>query len=211
MMFHVEHVLDKFFENKNLNEIKSQLELLKERYFKWNKVYNISSIRDEEGFWIKHVIDSLCLCKYLGTDPGAKKIIDVGSGGGFPAIILSIVLSSEITALEPIKKKTDFIDHCALRLGLKNLKTLNARFEDTKFDHDVVVSRALGMYNELCRHSFSQAKVPKVILMTTKTNLKALVYKNTIVSEQYEQVEKLTKSELRDHVLCEVYPEITNT
>ncbi|HOW17260.1 MAG TPA: 16S rRNA (guanine(527)-N(7))-methyltransferase RsmG [bacterium] len=204
-MFHVEHVLKKLFVNKDLPKIKGQLELLKEKYFKWNNVYNISSIRNENDFWIKHVLDSLCLAKYLSLDPKIKKIIDVGSGGGFPAIVLSMVLDSDVLALEPIKKKTDFIDYCSLKIGLKNLHTINSKFQNMRLDQDVVVSRALGMYNELCTHSFSQDKKPRVVIMTTNKNIKELSFEHVTIKDQYDEVSEFSLGKLEDHILCEVY------
>ena len=122
-MFHVEQFLEKFLPELDRPAIMKQFAFIEQEYMKWNKVINISSIRDKEGFWIKHVLDSLSLVSHInkGSYKGYE-IMDIGSGGGFPGLVLGICLENKVTMVEPIKKKTDFIDHCILRLKLENTK-----------------------------------------------------------------------------------------
>jgi 16S rRNA (guanine(527)-N(7))-methyltransferase RsmG len=204
-MFHVERTIEKFFPNKDLIVVMDRMRLLKELYFKWNEAINISSIRDEDGFWLKHVADSLCLSKYLHDNYNNESVLDVGSGGGFPALIIAIMLESQVTALEPIKKKTDFIDHCSLKLGLTNLKTINAKFENLNKSYPVVVSRALGLYNSLCAHFFEEDTSTKIIIMTTNKNITDLKYEYKISTTEYDFVNAECSDKLKDHILCECF------
>ena len=204
-MFHVERTIEKFFPNKDLTVVMGRMRLIKELYFKWNEAINISSIRDEDGFWLKHVADSLCLSKYLYDNYNNESVLDVGSGGGFPALIIAVMLESQVTALEPIKKKTDFIDHCSLKLGLTNLKTINAKFENLDKGYPVVVSRALGLYNSLCDHFFEKDANTKIIIMTTNKNITDLKYEYKITTTEYDFVNTECSNKLKDHILCECF------
>ncbi len=205
MTFHVEHIIEKFFPNKNLDEIFSKFCLLKEHYFKWNQNVNISSIRDEDGFWLKHIIDGLCLAKYIDDNYKNKEILDVGSGGGFPALVLAIVLDSKVVALEPLRKKTDFIEYSSVKLGLKNITIINSKFGNIKKSYPIVASRALGMYNELCRHFFKLDPKTKVIIMTTNKGLKQLEVNYKTITTQYDYVKSIHSNVLENYVLCECF------
>lgn len=204
-MFHVERVVKNFFPDKDLAKIMAQFAQLKELYFKWNNKINISSIRDEESFWIKHIIDSLCLAKYIKDNFENKDVLDVGSGGGFPALVLSLILDSNVVALEPIKKKTDFIDHCSFRLKLKNIKTVNSKFGELNKSYSVVVSRALGLYKELCDHFFGLDQNTKIVIMTTSKNIEGFDYQYKLGLDEYAYANSECSDKLKDHVLCECF------
>jgi len=205
MTFHVEHIIKKFFPNKDLDEIFNKFCSLKDFYFKWNENINISSIRDEDGFWLKHIIDGLCLAKYIDDNYKNEEILDVGSGGGFPALVLAIVLDSKVVALEPLRKKTDFIEYSSIKLGLKNIKIINSKFANVKESYPIVVSRALGLYDELCKHFFKQNPETKIIIMTTNKGLKQLSTSHKVVTTQYDYVKSIYPNVLENYVLCECF------
>ena len=116
------------------------LERFVELFVKWNRSINLSaaSTRDEV---IEHVIDSLHVVPLL---PSSGRVLDVGSGGGFPVVVAAICLSgTSFVALEPVHKKQAFLRTCARELGLRNLTSHAVRLEDhPDRDYDAAMSRA---------------------------------------------------------------------
>ena len=109
----------------------------------WNQRMNLTAIRERNAQITKHLLDSLSIQPYLrGT-----RVIDVGTGAGFPGIPLAIVNPGiKFTLLDSTAKKLKFIDHVAQALGLDNIQTIHTRAEDYEPDErfDIVVSRAVG-------------------------------------------------------------------
>ena len=109
----------------------------------WNQRMNLTAIRERGQQITKHLLDSLSVQPFLrGT-----RIIDVGTGAGFPGIPLAIVNPErEFTLLDSTGKKLKFIDHVAQLLELPNIKTLHTRAEDYEPEQrfDIVISRAVG-------------------------------------------------------------------
>jgi len=125
----------------------------------YNSHTNLVSAKDIEIIYEKHFADSLSFGKYISPTKKAK-IIDIGSGGGFPVIPMAIILDNcQITSVDSTKKKTDFIVQCAEYLKLENLEVLNTRAEDLAHNHnfrenyDIATARAVGnltQISELC-------------------------------------------------------------
>lgn len=122
-----------------------------EQLSKWNKTYNLTAIRDQEQALIHHVFDSLSVVGPIqktmqNKNIAAPRIMDVGSGGGLPGVILAITLpQANIICIDTVEKKTAFVRHVAGVLNLKNLDALHARVEEvTDKAMDVVVSRAFA-------------------------------------------------------------------
>lgn len=121
-----------------------------EAYFKllvsWNQKMNLTSITDEEGVYEKHFADSLIPAKSLSFEN--KKVLDIGSGGGFPGLVIALAFpSSEVTVLDATAKKFIFLKEVAKELGLSNVKFVNARIEDRKVPEesfDIVISRGFA-------------------------------------------------------------------
>jgi len=109
----------------------------------WNQRMNLTAIRERGQQITKHLLDSLSVQPFLrGT-----RVVDVGTGAGFPGIPLAIVNPErEFTLLDSTGKKLKFIDHVAQLLELPNIKTLHTRAEDYKPEQrfDIVISRAVG-------------------------------------------------------------------
>jgi 16S rRNA (guanine527-N7)-methyltransferase len=102
------------------------LELLLET----NKQFNLTAITDPAEAWDKHILDSLSLISDLGALPAGARVVDVGSGGGLPAIPLAIVLPGlSFTLLEATAKKGRFLEHAASTLGLDNVRVVSDRAE----------------------------------------------------------------------------------
>src|SRR5438067_424464 len=107
-----------------------------ELFRKWNKSINLSA-----GDLDEHIADSTAVVPHL---VGSTRVLDVGSGGGFPVIVAAIALPSiAFTAIEPIHKKHAFLKTAARELGLSNLTALAIRLEDHDVsDYDAAMSRA---------------------------------------------------------------------
>ncbi|MFH1222943.1 MAG: 16S rRNA (guanine(527)-N(7))-methyltransferase RsmG [Pseudomonadota bacterium] len=204
-MLHVEHFIETLLPGLNAEVVVSKFKTLEEQYFKWNKVYNLSSIRDKDGFWEKHVLDSMCLASYIYKEDGdGAALYDIGSGGGFPGLVLAITLKNTITMVEPVGKKTGFIEHMITRLQLKNAKILKTRYEEIKEIEggSIIVSRALGNYKELKKHFSKIAPNSKILLMATQAQTKEIGGK--IIETPYLQARSENPKLLPGHVLLQI-------
>jgi 16S rRNA (guanine527-N7)-methyltransferase len=107
---------------------------------KWNRSINLSSA-STRGELEAHLADSLHVVPPLR---GSKRVLDVGSGGGFPVVVAAIALRDVLfTSLEPVHKKHAFLRTCTRELGLANLESLAVRLEDhASRDYDAAMSRA---------------------------------------------------------------------
>ncbi len=109
----------------------------------WNQRMNLTAIRERDPQILKHLLDSLSIDPYLR----GSRIIDIGTGAGFPGLPLALVNPTrEFTLLDSTAKKLRFVDHAAARMGLTNVVTVHARAESFKPGErfDTVVARAVG-------------------------------------------------------------------
>ncbi len=113
---------------------------------KWSKKINLTAIHSDEEIAVKHFLDSLSLLKVIGR---RGYLLDIGSGGGFPAIPLKIVCHDlHVTSVDTVEKKIIFQRHAARLLGLHDFEALHVRGEELAAHHarrfDLVVSRAFS-------------------------------------------------------------------
>jgi 16S rRNA (guanine527-N7)-methyltransferase len=118
---------------------------------KWNKVYNLTSLRDPAQMLSHHIIDSLAaappLRRHLAQASLEKvRLLDVGSGGGLPGVVLASVLDQvDVTCVDTVGKKAAFVQQTANELGLKNLRGVHSRVEVMQAEpFDVITSRAFA-------------------------------------------------------------------
>jgi 16S rRNA (guanine527-N7)-methyltransferase len=121
---------------------------------KWNKVYNLTAIREPEKMVSHHLLDSLAVAPHLH----AKRLLDVGSGAGLPGIPLALANPDmHVTVLDSNHKKAAFLNQAVIELGLKNAEVCAERVESWQPDgrFDVIISRAfadMGEFVRLTRH-----------------------------------------------------------
>ena len=154
-------VLQHYF--PNLSEKQFALFAKHEELFKsWNEKVNLVSRKDIDHLVVKHILHSLSLAKYIRFDDGAR-VLDIGTGGGFPGIPLAIFYQNvKFTLVDSIEKKIKVVEDLVRELDLKNVTVKRARAEELKEDFDYVVSRAVAPMSELVGWSFKNCKMGQV-------------------------------------------------
>lgn len=128
-----------------------------------NKMYNLTSITDRDGVYMKHFLDSLAGEKFIKN--GAN-VVEIGSGGGFPSLPLKIVRGDlSFNLIESTGKKCSYLDNCVDKLALDNVTVKNIRAEDGGKDKalrekfDVCIARAVARLNTLCEYCLPFVKL----------------------------------------------------
>lgn len=148
--FHIEEdVIDEFY-------------LYMRNLIEWNQKINLTAIKDEREIVIKHFIDSILVSKYLTGD----RILDLGSGAGFPGIPLKIVNKGlDVTLIDSVNKKVNFMKDSIDKIGLKNIDAFHTRAEDLAHESeyreqfDTVVSRAVANMTTLVEYMIPFVRV----------------------------------------------------
>lgn len=124
-------------------EQKSQFAKLEQLYNEWNEKINVISRKDMDSLYEKHILHSLGIAKVMPFAAGTK-VLDIGTGGGFPGIPLAILFPEvEFTLIDSIGKKIKVVEAVAEGIGLKNVTAIHGRAEKLKDKYHFVVSRAV--------------------------------------------------------------------
>lgn len=135
-------LIRKYFDTLSAEQLR-QFEALQPLYTDWNSKINLISRKDMEQFYAHHVLHSLAIAKYVKFVAGTK-ILDVGTGGGFPGIPLAIMFpEASFNLVDSIGKKIMVVKEVASALGLNNVETSHQRAETITGQYDFVVSRAV--------------------------------------------------------------------
>jgi 16S rRNA (guanine527-N7)-methyltransferase len=133
----------KYFPNISESQ-KSQFEKLESLYQDWNLKINVVSRKDIDELYLRHVLHSLGIAKLITFSDGSK-ILDVGTGGGFPGIPLAILFPNcTFHLVDSIAKKLKVVNEVVEGLGLTNVKTTHDRVENINDNYDFIVSRAVA-------------------------------------------------------------------
>ena len=134
-------------------EQQTAFDKLGEVYTEWNDEINVISRKDIDNLYQHHVLHSLAIAKFIRFRNGTK-VMDLGTGGGFPGVPLAILFPEcRFHLVDSIGKKLKVIEAAKEAVGLKNIFTFHSRAEDMEYRYDFVVSRAVAPLKELMRWS----------------------------------------------------------
>ena len=151
-------IIHKYFKGLSDTQIK-QFEKLNDLYQDWNLKINVVSRKDIDELYLRHVLHSLGIAKVMAFTPNAK-VMDVGTGGGFPGIPLAILFpETEFHLVDSIGKKIKVVDEVVAGLGLQNVRTTHGRVEAVKDQYDFIVSRAVAQMETFVR--WTKGKIAK--------------------------------------------------
>lgn len=129
----------------------------------WNEKINLTAITEENEIILKHFIDSLTVLKYINQ---TDRIIDVGTGAGFPGIPIAIMMpNTKITLLDSLNKRINFLNDVIKELDLKNIETIHSRSEDCEKDiskrenYDIAIARAVANLTTLSEYLLPFVKI----------------------------------------------------
>ena len=187
---------------KDLNFNKKKLELTElfvQEVLNYNQKYNLISKSSETDIWNRHVLDSAQLVKHIDCK-NFNSLADLGTGGGFPGIILSIfyndVLTFHVKLYEKSKVKVNFIRSTVDKLGLKNVNIYDNDYQSYILDSDYFVCRAFKKLPEILRISRETLKKPhKLIVMLGKSAQDELNKASKGMIYKYKLVSSITKSD----------------
>ena len=196
----------------NINISVDTLSKLEEYYqilVEENKKYNLTAITEEEQVYLKHFYDSLCIIKII--DLKDKYLLDIGTGAGFPGLVLKIVFPElKIDLLDSTNKRCLFLKMVIDKLQLKNVNVINARAEeyakDNREKYDIVTSRAVAPLKHLLEYSIPTLKINGNFI-SLKSNIdEELKNINNYYNKLYLSNEEIIKYELPyEHSLRTLY------
>ncbi len=127
-----------------------------ETFLKENSKLNLISKNDKKYLWEKHIYDSLSIEKFFEKYQIQQnvKLLDIGTGGGFPAIPIALSYpETEVFALDSIQKKINAIENIKSELNIKNLTAICGRAENIKDKYDIITSRAVASLDKICQYA----------------------------------------------------------
>jgi 16S rRNA (guanine527-N7)-methyltransferase len=142
-----------------LKQLNTYYELLVE----YNKVMNLTGITEKEEVYLKHFYDSLTIVKAIDLNK-VSTLCDMGTGAGFPGLVLKIVFPNlKVTLVDSLNKRINFLNEVIIKLGLDNIETIHDRMEEygknNRDKFDVVTARAVAQTNILLEYALPMVKI----------------------------------------------------
>jgi len=186
-------LIKKYFDNLSEKQLE-QFSKLQELYQDWNLKINVVSRKDIDELYLRHVLHSLGIAKVMEFKAGAK-VMDVGTGGGFPGIPLAILFpETQFHLVDSIGKKIKVVNEVVEGLGLENVKTTHGRVEEVDETYDFIVSRAVAQMETF--HRWVKNKVKKKENHALKNGI--LYLKGGDLTEELANFPKATIYDLPD-------------
>lgn len=217
-----------FSEELKIKAKQIEIELTKEQIEKyynymdllleWNEKINLTAIIEPREIILKHFVDSLTIAKYIKDD---EKLIDVGTGAGFPGIPLSIVKeNTDIVLLDSLNKRINFLQEVKENLKLKNITTIHGRAEEfgknkkEREKYDIATSRAVAPLNILLEYLLPLVKVGGRAICMKGSNIEEVENaKNAleILGGKIEKIEEITlpNSDIKRNII--IVEKVKNT
>lgn len=204
----------KELKNLNINISKEQfeaLEIYKNMLIEYNKQFNLTAIKTEEEIYLKHFYDSITISKVIDLNSDLK-LLDIGTGAGFPGLVLKILFPSlDVTLLDSNNKKITFLNNVIDKLNLKNIRCIYGRAEELGDSYreyfDIITSRAVAHLRILTELSIPFLKVQGYFIpmkgklepefSESKDTLKALNTSVELVEEFLLPIEKSSRTILK--------------
>jgi len=189
-------LIKKYFPDLTADQI-DKFGRLGDLYREWNDKINVISRKDIDNLYLHHVLHSLAVAKFTTFAPDTK-IIDLGTGGGFPGIPLAILLPEcEFMLMDSINKKITVVKEVAEALQLDNVQAMTGRVEEHKGKYDFVVIRAVAKIDKLLPWS-------RKVLSNKQNNL----YPNGLIAlkgDLKDELKLLPKFEFKEYVAIQKY------
>lgn len=197
--------------NLSIEQINT-LQLYLQQLNRWNKTYNLTALRDPELMLVQHIFDSLAVVPAVQAIAKNKtseelKIVDVGSGGGLPGVVLAVMGSTwNVHCVDAVEKKMAFVRQMSAVLKLKNLHAHHVRIEQAEyFDADLIISRAFASLVDFVSLSEKHLKpTGQIIAMKAKYPAEEISLLEEQTDWRVTSIEELTVPELEAE-RCLVY------
>lgn len=194
-------ILTKYFPNIAERQLQ-QFEMLYELYVDWNSKINVISRKDIDALYEKHVLHSMAIAKFLSFRDGTR-ILDIGTGGGFPGIPLAIFFPNcEFVLCDSIAKKIHVAENVSETIGLRNTDFVVGRVEQLKEQFHFIVSRAVAPMEQLYR--WTQHYIHTEQQFNEKTN-GYLLLKGGDLSEEIKDIKQINRKLLIEQVALTSY------
>lgn len=192
----------KFYFPEITKESFHKLSKLFELYYYWNQRINVISRKDIQNFYLHHVLHSLSIAKFFRFEKG-QKILDVGTGGGFPGIPLAIFFpESDFVLVDSIKKKITVVNEVVKNLQLGNVHTLCVRAENIKeMKFDYITTRAVAPAVEIVNWT------KKIIQINPNSENSGYLFLKggTNVEDEFKDLKGYVKIFSLEEIFCEAY------
>ena len=187
----------------NIEPTQKQLEQLNRYYeliVEYNKVMNLTGITEKEQVYLKHFYDSLTIAKVIDLNK-EESLCDIGTGAGFPGIVLKILFPNlKITLIDSLNKRIEFLKIVIKELNLNNIEAIHTRAEEYAIKniekYDVVTSRALAPLNILLELSIPLLKINKYFISYKGNISREIIESENALKQLDSKIDKIEEFEL---------------